>query len=44
MTSINGFELKLLLINEFTIFKNGSTMFDIIYCKENNTSHIFLII
>ena len=40
MTSINDFDLKLLLINEFTIFENGSTMFDISYCKENNTPHI----
>ena len=40
MTSINDFDLKLLLINEFTIFENRSIMFDINYCKENNVAHI----
>ena len=40
MTNINDFDPKLLLINEFTMFENGSIMFDISYCKENNTTHI----
>ena len=40
MTSINDFDPKLLLINEFTIFEDGSIMFDINYCKENNVLHI----
>ena len=31
MTNINNFNPKLMLINEFTIFKNGSIMFDISY-------------
>ena len=37
MTNINDFDPKLLVINEFTIFENGSIMFDINYCGENNT-------
>ena len=40
MTNINEFDPKLLLINKFTIFENGSIMFDINYCKENNTPHV----
>ena len=39
MTNINDIDLELLLINEFTIFENGSIMFDISCCKENNTLH-----
>ena len=35
MTNVNDFNVKLLLINEFTIFENGSIMFDISYCEEN---------
>ena len=40
MTNINGVDPILLLINEFTIFEDGSVMFDISYCKENNTPYI----
>ena len=40
MTNINDFDVKLFLINEFTIFENGSMMSDISYCKENNTPHV----
>ena len=40
MTNINDVDPKLLLINEFTIFENGSIIFDISYCKENNTPHV----
>ena len=40
MTNINDIDLKLLVINEFAIFENRSIMFDISYCKENNTPHI----
>ena len=40
MTSINDFDPKLLLINKFATFNNGSTMFDINFCKENNTPYI----
>ena len=40
MTNVNDFNVKLLLINKFTIFENRSTIFEINYCEENNTSHI----
>ena len=40
MTSINDFDPKLLLINEFTIFENRSIMFDNNYCEKNNVAHI----
>ena len=40
MTSINDIDPKLLVINEFTMSENGSVMFDISCCKENNTPHI----
>ena len=40
MTNVNDFNVKLLLINEFTIFENGSIMFDISYCGENNVACI----
>ena len=44
MASINDFDPKLSLINEFKIFKNRSIMFDINYCEENNVLILFLII
>ena len=40
MTNVNDFNVKLLLINEFTIFENRSIMFDISYCEENNVAYI----
>ena len=40
LTNIDDFDPKLILINEFTIFENGSIMFDIAYFKENNTLHV----
>ena len=40
MMSINDFDPKLLLINEFISFENGSIMFDINYCKQNNTPYV----
>ena len=40
MTNINDFDIKLLLVNEFTIFEDGSIMFDINYCEENNVRYI----
>ena len=40
MTNINDFDPKLLLINETTTFKSGSTMFEISYCEENNVPYI----
>ena len=43
MTNVNDFNIKLLLINEFTIFENRSVMFDINYCEEHNTPHIVFI-
>ena len=40
MTNINDFDSTLLVVNEFTMFENGSVMFGISYCKENNTPHV----
>ena len=40
MTNVNDFNVKLLLINQFTIFGNGSIMFDISSCEENNVAYI----
>ena len=40
MTSINDFDVNLILINEFTIFENRSIMFDINYCEKNNIPHV----
>ena len=40
MININDLDVKLILINEFTIFENGSVIFDISCCKENNTPHV----
>ena len=40
MTNINDFNPELLLIDDFSIFKDGSIMFNILYCEENNTPHI----
>ena len=36
MTSTNDFDPGLLLIDDFSIFKDGSIMFNIVYCEENN--------
>ena len=40
MTNINDFDSKLLVVNEFTMFENGSVMFDISCCKKNNTPYV----
>ena len=40
MININDLDVKLILINQFTIFDNGSVIFDISYSKENNTPHV----
>ena len=40
MTNIIDFDPKLLVINEFTIFENKSTIFEINYCQENNPLNI----
>ena len=39
MTNTNNFNLRLMLINEFTILENGSVMFDISYF-EKFTPHV----
>ena len=38
--NISDFDPKLLLINEVTTFHSGSTMFELSYCEELNTSYI----
>ena len=40
ITNVNGFDPKLLLINEITTFNRGSAMFEISYEKESNTPYI----
>ena len=40
MTSINDFDPELLSIDDFAVFKDGSVMYDIVCCEENNTPHI----
>ena len=40
MTNINDFDLELLMIDDFAIFKYGSIMFDIVCCEGNNAPHI----
>ena len=40
MTNIKDFDLDLLMNNEFTLTKDGSIVFDISYCEENNSAHI----
>ena len=40
MTNINNFDLKLLLISEFTTFSSRSTMFELNYEKDGNTLYI----
>ena len=39
MANINDFNPKLLAINKFTIFEDGSIMLDINYCEKNNVAH-----
>ena len=41
MANIIDFDPNFLVINEFTIFENRSTIFEINYCQENNTPHCF---
>ena len=43
MANINDFNPKLLSVNEFTLFENGSIMFDINYCQLKNTLYVVLI-
>ena len=33
MRNINDFDLELLSVDDFTIFKDGSIMFDIVCCE-----------
>ena len=40
MTNINDFDPKFLLINESVNSVNGSIVFSIAYCEENNVLHI----
>ena len=40
MTNINDFDPELLMIDDVTIFKDGSIMFGIIYCEKNNTPNV----
>ena len=40
MANINSFDSELLTTDDFTIFKDGSIMFDSSYCEENNRAHI----
>ena len=40
MANINDFDPKLLLINEFKMFENRSIMYDVNYCKVNNTPYV----
>ena len=40
MTNINEVDPKLLLINEFKIFEDGSIMLEINYFKENSRPHV----
>ena len=37
MINVNDFDPNFLVINEFRIFENRSTMFEINYFQENNT-------
>ena len=40
MTIINDFDPELLWINDFKGCKDGSTVFNLCYCEENNVPHI----
>ena len=40
VTNINDFDSEVLSIDDFTIFKDGSIVFKIVYCEENNTPHV----
>ena len=40
MTNINDFDPQLLWINDFKVCKDGSAVFNLYYCEENNIPHI----
>ena len=40
MTNINDFDPEFLLINDFKDFKDGSTMFNMAFCEENNVPYV----
>ena len=40
MANINDFDPEFLLVNEFKSSKDGSVVFNIAYCEENNVPHI----
>ena len=42
MTNINDFDPEFLLVNDFKSSKDGSILFNMSYCEENNVPHIVL--
>ena len=40
MTNINDFDPEFLLVNDFKSRKDGSILFNMSYCEENNVPHI----
>ena len=40
MTNINDFDPEFLLVNDFKSSKDGSILFNMSYCEENNAPHI----
>ena len=40
LANINDFDPEFLLINDFKSSKDGSILFDVNYCEENNVPHI----
>ena len=40
MTNISDFDPEILLVNNFKSSKDGSIVFNITYCEENNIPHI----
>ena len=40
MTNINDFDPEFLLVNDFKSSKDGSILFNMSYCEENNVPHI----
>ena len=40
MTNIKDFDPAFLLVNDFKSCKDGSIVFNITYCEENNVPHI----
>ena len=40
MTNINDVDPEFLWINDFKVCKDGSALFNLCYCEENNVPHI----